>query len=48
MEKYTISWSQPMSGWQPLNFGDKAQEKPEPEITDFTQAREVLAKIMSK
>lgn len=35
MMLYTISWSQPYQGWS------------EPEIVDFTQAREVLARIMA-
>ena len=35
MMLYTIAWSQPYAGW------------PEPEITDFTQAQEVIARIMS-
>ena len=38
-------WRQPYMTWpkpQP-----KPEFKPEPEITDFTQARQVLARIMS-
>ena len=34
---YTIRWTQPLPGWDPLEF----------EITDFTEAREVLARIMA-
>jgi hypothetical protein len=34
---YTIRWTQPLTGWEPLEF----------EITDFAQAREVLARIMA-
>jgi hypothetical protein len=34
---YTIRWTQPLRGWEPLEF----------EITDFAQAREVLARIMA-
>lgn len=33
---YTVRWSQPYLGW------------PEPEITDFAEAQEILARIMSK
>jgi hypothetical protein len=34
---YTICWTQPLLGWEPLEF----------EIRDFTEAREVLARIMA-
>jgi hypothetical protein len=34
---YTICWTQPLYGWEPLEF----------EITDFTEACEVLARIMA-
>jgi len=34
---YTIRWTQPLHGWEPLEF----------EITNFTEAREVLARIMA-
>ncbi len=34
---YTIRWTQSLPGWEPLEF----------EITDFTEAREVLARIMA-
>jgi hypothetical protein len=40
---WTMSWSQPYVGWpQP-----KQEPQLEPEIEDLTQAREVLARIMS-
>jgi hypothetical protein len=34
---YTIRWTQPLLGWEPLEF----------EITDFTEARKLLARIMA-
>jgi hypothetical protein len=34
---YIIRWTQPLHGWEPLEF----------EIKDFTEAREVLARIMA-
>jgi len=34
---YTIRWTQPLTGWEPLEF----------EITDFAEARAVLKRIMS-
>ena len=34
---YIICWTQPLLGWEPLEF----------EIRDFTEASEVLARIMS-
>jgi hypothetical protein len=34
---YTIRWTQPLAGWEPLEF----------EIRDFTEARKVLARIMA-
>jgi hypothetical protein len=34
---YTIRWTQPLYGWEPLEF----------EITDFTEACKVLARIMA-
>jgi hypothetical protein len=34
---YTICWTQPLHGWEPLEF----------EIKDFTEARAVLARIMA-
>jgi hypothetical protein len=41
---WTISWSQPYASWpEPV-----PQTPSENEITDFTQAREVLARIMAK
>ncbi len=39
---YTISWTQPYDNWVAK---DKVEQE---EITDFTEAREVLARIMSK
>lgn len=38
---WTLSWRQPYAAWP------KPQPKPEPELEDLTQAREVLARIMS-
>ena len=38
MTLYSISWSQPYVGWEPFELP----------ITDFAQAREVLARIMVK
>jgi hypothetical protein len=38
MKLYTLQWTQPYTGWEPLEFP----------ITDLTQAREVLARIMQK
>jgi len=34
---YTIRWTQPLPGWEPLEF----------EITDFTEAQAVLKRIMA-
>jgi hypothetical protein len=34
---YTIRWTQPLLAWEPLEF----------EITDFTEARAVLKRIMA-
>ena len=34
---YTIRWTQPLAGWEPLEF----------EITDLTEARAVLKRIMA-
>ena len=41
---WTVSWTQPYVSWP------KPQPEPmlEPEIEDFAQAREVLARIMAK
>jgi len=41
---YTICWTQPLYGWEPLEYG---WEPLEFEITDFTEACEVLARIMA-
>jgi hypothetical protein len=39
---FKMSWTQPYDTWpQPAEYR-------EPEITDFAQAREVLARIMAK
>ena len=38
MTLYTIRWTQPYIGWVPMELP----------ITDFTLAREALAKIMQK
>jgi hypothetical protein len=37
MTLYVLQWTQPYSSWEPLEFP----------IRDLTQAREVLARIMS-
>ena len=42
---YTIHWSAKVLGWQPLEL--PAGEPVEPEITDLSEANEVLSKIMS-
>ena len=34
---YTIRWTQSLAGWEPLEF----------EIRDFSESREVLARIMA-
>ena len=38
---WTMSWRQPYVAWP------KSQPRPEPELMDLTQAREVLARIMA-
>ena len=38
MKLYSISWTQPYQGWVPMELP----------ITDLTQAREVIARIMAK
>jgi hypothetical protein len=38
---WTMQWTQPYSSWP------KPAPKQEPELEDLTQAREVLARIMS-
>ncbi len=38
---YTVQWTQPYVNWP------KPAPKPEPELMDLTEAREVLARIMS-
>jgi hypothetical protein len=43
---FKMSWTQPYASW-PKPVGKPAEYK-EPEITDFAQAREVLARIMAK
>jgi hypothetical protein len=43
---YTTGWQQSMGKWIPCQFN--TSEVKEPEITDFTEAQELLAKIMSK
>lgn len=46
---YYISWTQTMKPWEPLQqIFPEAYEPQEPEITDFTEAQAVLAKIMTK
>ena len=41
---WTVSWTQPYTSWPK----SKPVEHKESEITDFTEAREVLASIMQK
>jgi hypothetical protein len=43
MNSYQIHWKQPLANWEPLKV-----TIPEPEIVDLTEARAVLAEIMSK
>ena len=43
---FKMSWTQPYDTW-PKSVAQPAEYK-EPEIVDFTQAREVLARIMAK
>ena len=40
---FRMSWSQPYVAWPK----PEPKPEPEPEITDLTEAREVLARIMS-
>jgi len=35
--KYTIRWTQPLTGWEPMEF----------ELMDLTEARAVLKRIMA-
>jgi len=44
MKLYSISWTQLYSTWPK----SKLVEPKESEITDFTEARQVLARIMQK
>jgi hypothetical protein len=46
MEKNTFYWTQKYQGWAPLVLNVPIQS--EPEITDLSEAKEILAKIMSK
>ena len=41
-ELYRVVWTQVYNTWA------EPKPKPEPEITDLTEAREVLARIMAK
>ena len=43
---FKMSWKQPYASW-PKPVARQAEYR-EPEITDFAQAREVLARIMAK
>lgn len=45
---YTVSWTQPYAAYVVSNPDAKSQPQPEPETMDLTQARLVLARIMSK
>ena len=45
---WTVSWTQPYAAYVVSNPDAKSQPQPEPETMDLTQAREVLARIMSK
>ena len=42
---FKLSWTQPYDSWP--NPVARPAEYTEPEITDFAQAREVIARIMS-
>ena len=44
---YTITWQQSYTEWIPMIAFRNGEELPDPEITDLTEAQEVLAKIMS-
>ena len=45
---YTIHWTAKVLGWQPLELPTVDSPAPvEQEITDFTEANKVLAKIMA-
>ena len=44
---WTVSWSQPYTAYVVSNPDSRSQPKLEPEIEDLTQAREVIARIMS-
>jgi len=46
-DKQQYFWIQSYQGWIPLVLHTPVPQQ-EPEITDFTEAQEVLAKIMSK
>lgn len=37
MKLYTVRWTQPYTGWTPMELP----------VTDLTQAREVIARIMA-
>ncbi len=39
---YTVQWTQAYTAWA------NPEPKPEPELEDLTEAREVLARIMAK
>lgn len=45
---WTVSWSQPYTAYVVSNPNARSQPQPEPELEDLTQARQVLARIMSK
>ena len=45
---YTITWTQGYQAWHPMISFRDGVEQPDPEITDFTEANQVLAKIMAK
>ena len=45
---FRVSWTQPYSMWPLQVVLVQKTEEPEPEITDFAEAQEILARIMAK
>jgi len=51
MDPYSIRWTQPYTTWQPMATHGQTQEQVVEQklaTEDFAEAREVLARIMSK
>jgi len=51
MEPYSIRWTVPYTAWQPMaNYAQTQEQVVEQKLAtkDFAEAREVLARIMSK